>query len=154
MSEMDTTRRAVMLGAGGAGLAVALTACGGYGTSATTSGGDSAGEPAASSDPGGKDAGSGAGGLAKTSDIPTGGGKIFKDEKIVITQPSDGQFKAFSALCTHQGCPVGSVSGGTINCPCHGSKFKISDGSVVDGPASRPLEEKQIKVDGDSISLA
>ncbi|MET8158966.1 Rieske (2Fe-2S) protein [Sphaerisporangium sp. NPDC005289] len=158
MTETDTTRRAVMLGASGAGLAVVLTACGGYGTSASTDSGDSSSDPApaSSSDGAASDSGSGGGGnaLAKTSDIPKGGGKIFKDEKIVITQPADGEFKAFSAICTHQGCPVGSVSGGTINCPCHGSKFKIADGSVADGPASSPLEEKKIKVKGGSITLA
>ncbi|WP_248965562.1 Rieske (2Fe-2S) protein [Sphaerisporangium perillae] len=158
MIETDTTRRTVMLGASGAGLAVVLTACGGYGSSATVENDGSSAEPAAPANTeagAGADAGSGGGGgLAKTSDIPKGGGKIFKKEKVVVTQTDDGEFKAFSAICTHQGCPVGSVSGGTINCPCHGSKFSISDGSVANGPASQPLEEKKIKVDGDSISLA
>ncbi|GAA3824811.1 Rieske (2Fe-2S) protein [Sphaerisporangium flaviroseum] len=156
MTEMDTTRRAVMLGASGAGLTAVLTACSGYGGSTTVDSGDSASEPEAdsSSNKGGDDAAGGSGGLAKTSDIPTGGGKIFKKQKIVVTQPTDGEFKAFSAICTHAGCPVGSVSDGTINCPCHGSKFSITDGSVTDGPAKSPLKEKQITVEGDSISLA
>ncbi|MFF7646845.1 Rieske 2Fe-2S domain-containing protein [Streptomyces canus] len=92
--------------------------------------------------------------LAKTSEIPVGGGKIFKDEEVVVTQPKKGEFKAFSDICTHQGCQVTSVSGGTINCPCHGSKFNITDGSVANPPANRPLPEKQIKVSGDSIELA
>ncbi|MFE1833611.1 Rieske (2Fe-2S) protein [Streptomyces sviceus] len=92
--------------------------------------------------------------LAKTSEIPVGGGKIFKDEKVVVTQPKKGEFKAFSDICTHQGCQVTSVSGGTINCPCHGSKFNITDGSVANPPANKPLPEKQIKVSGDSIELA
>ena len=92
--------------------------------------------------------------LARTSEIPVGGGKIFKDEKVVVTQPKKGEFKAFSNICTHQGCQVTSVSGGTINCPCHGSKFNITDGSVANPPADQPLPEKQIKVTGDSIELA
>jgi nitrite reductase/ring-hydroxylating ferredoxin subunit len=92
--------------------------------------------------------------LAKTSDIPVGGGKIFKDEKVVVTQPKEGEFKAFTNICTHQQCPVASVSGGTINCTCHGSKFKIADGSVAHPPATKPLAEKQITVDGNSIRLA
>jgi nitrite reductase/ring-hydroxylating ferredoxin subunit len=159
MTDTDTTRRAVMLGASGAGLAVVLTACGGSNSSATVdSGATSSSDPAPASSSAGDATGAAAAAagaaLAKVSDIPKGGGKIFKKEKIVVTQPSDGQFKAFSAICTHQGCPVGSVSGGTINCHCHGSKFSIADGSVANGPASKPLAEKQIKVDGGSISLA
>jgi Rieske Fe-S protein len=161
MTETDTTRRAVMLGASGAGLAVVLTACSGYGTSATVdNGGDSASDPAPASSAGdsGGAAGSGdsgnAAGLAKAADIPKGGGKIFKKQKIVVTQTNDGKFKAFTAVCTHLGCVVGSVSDGTINCPCHGSKFNIADGSVANGPATQPLAEKKIKVEGDSITLA
>ncbi|MFF5205361.1 Rieske (2Fe-2S) protein [Streptosporangium sp. NPDC000396] len=149
----DTTRRAVMLGAGGAGMAAVLTACAGYGESATGAAVTDA--PAASSAPqkGSDSAGSEAKGLAKTSDIPEGGGKVFKDEKVVVTQPKAGEFKVFTSVCTHQGCDVASVSGGTINCPCHGSKFSIADGSVANGPATKPLAEKPFKIEGDSISL-
>ncbi|WP_344277595.1 Rieske (2Fe-2S) protein [Actinomadura napierensis] len=91
--------------------------------------------------------------LASAGDIPVGGGKVFESEKVVVTQPAQGEFKAFSATCTHRGCTVGSVSGGTINCPCHGSKFKISDGSVAHPPADKPLAEKKISVQGGKISL-
>ncbi|MER5442402.1 Rieske (2Fe-2S) protein [Streptomyces sp. NPDC002790] len=91
--------------------------------------------------------------LTKTSDIPVGGGKVFPADKVVVTQPAKGDFKAFSAACTHQGCTVKDVSGGTINCPCHGSKFKVADASVAGGPAPRPLDTRQIKVTGDSITL-
>jgi Rieske Fe-S protein len=89
--------------------------------------------------------------LAATSQIPDGGGKIISGERIVITQPRSGSFKAFSVICTHEGCFVNSVSNGTINCPCHGSKFSIKDGSVVHGPATRPLAPIAIKVEGTSI---
>ena len=89
--------------------------------------------------------------LAATSQVPDGGGKIIDAERIVITQPQPGLFKAFSAICTHEGCFVNSVSNGTINCPCHGSKFSITDGSVVHGPATRPLAPIAIKVEGTSI---
>ncbi|MFG2887440.1 Rieske (2Fe-2S) protein [Streptomyces sp. NPDC048297] len=91
--------------------------------------------------------------LARTSDIPEGGGKIFKEKKVVVTQPKKGEFKAFSAICTHQGCTVAKVADGTIDCPCHGSKFHIADGSVAHGPATRPLPAKHIKVEKDSIRL-
>jgi Rieske Fe-S protein len=92
--------------------------------------------------------------LALTSDVPAGGGKILADKKIVITQPRAGSFEAFTAVCTHQGCTVSSVSGGTINCPCHGSKFSITNGSVVTGPAASALAPVSIKVQGTSIVQA
>jgi Rieske Fe-S protein len=92
--------------------------------------------------------------LALTSEVPVGGGKILTDKKIVITQPRAGSFEAFTAVCTHQGCIVSSVSGGTINCPCHGSKFSVTNGSVVAGPAPSPLAPVSIKVQGTSIVQA
>ena len=91
--------------------------------------------------------------LGKTSEIPVGGGKIFAPERVVVTQPTKGTFKAFSSICTHQSCPVASVANGTINCDCHGSKYSITDGSVKNGPAPRPLPPEQITVSGDSITL-
>ncbi|GAA2442192.1 Rieske (2Fe-2S) protein [Streptomyces mauvecolor] len=91
--------------------------------------------------------------LAQTSDIPVGGGTVFADQKVVVTQPEAGTFKGFSAICTHQGCTVSSVSGGTINCPCHGSKFRIADASVANGPATRPLPGQQITVENGSILM-
>ncbi|WP_329079020.1 MULTISPECIES: Rieske (2Fe-2S) protein [unclassified Streptosporangium] len=155
----ETTRRTVILSAGGAGMAAVLTACAGYGEPAADSGDTSStaasqAPEAAETTAGADSGGSGANALAKTADIPEGGGKVFKDEKIVIVQPAAGEFKAFSSVCTHQGCDVDKIADGTIDCPCHGSKFKITDGSVANGPATKPLEEKAIKVDGDSIVLA
>jgi Rieske Fe-S protein len=127
------TRRTVLLCTGAAALAVG---CG-------DSGGD--GDTSAAS-PGRE--------LAPTSDIPVGGGKVFADEKIVVTQPRQGEFKAFSAVCTHQNCLVSDVRDGTIDCACHGSRFSIADGAVEQGPATRPLPEKRIAVDGNSIRPA
>ncbi|MGH3270928.1 MAG: Rieske 2Fe-2S domain-containing protein [Trebonia sp.] len=92
-----------------------------------------------------------AGALAATAQVPDGGGKIIDGKNIVITQPESGSFKAFSAICTHEGCIVNNVSNGTINCPCHGSKFSIENGSVVHGPAPSPLAAIAIKVEGTSI---
>ncbi|MFJ8822304.1 Rieske (2Fe-2S) protein [Streptomyces sp. NPDC102467] len=137
------TRRTVVAAVGAAGIAAALTACG-----------DSKG---GGSEPAGNAASAGGGGseeLARTSDIPEGGGKIFADAGVVVTQPKKGEFKGFTSTCTHQGCAVTKVEGGTIDCPCHGSKFSIEDGSVKNPPATRPLAEKKITVSGDSISLA
>jgi Rieske Fe-S protein len=88
--------------------------------------------------------------IAKTSAVPVGSGVIADD--VVVTQPSAGVFKGFSATCTHLGCTVSTVADGTINCPCHGSKFNL-DGSVAQGPAARPLDTKNVAVQGDSIVL-
>lgn len=101
--------------------------------------------------------GSGAGGaeaLASTSDVPVGGCFVVAASKIVVTQPTEGDFKAFSAVCTHQGCVVESSPDGEIPCPCHGSRFSIEDGSPVSGPATAALAAVEITVDGDSVSLA
>lgn len=82
-----------------------------------------------------------------------GGGKVFAGQKVVVTQPTAGDFKAFSAICTHAGCTVNKVADGTIDCPCHGSKYAIADAAVVGGPAPKPLPPKQITVAGDTIRL-
>ncbi|WP_461085625.1 Rieske (2Fe-2S) protein [Streptomyces deserti] len=131
----SATRRTVLLAAG----ATALTAgCGANGDD----GGESSPQATAGQE------------LASTGDIPVGGGTVFQDEKIVVTQPEQGEFKAFSAICTHQNCLVADVTDGTINCTCHGSRFRVADGSVAEGPATRPLPEERITVDGNSIRLA
>jgi Rieske Fe-S protein len=91
--------------------------------------------------------------LASTREIPVGGGKIFDAERVVVTQPARGTYRAFSAVCTHVGCLLNVVADGTIDCPCHGSKFKITNGAVVTGPAPTPLPKKRITVVRDTIIL-
>ncbi|MGW6922184.1 Rieske (2Fe-2S) protein [Streptomyces sp. NPDC054950] len=159
-SASGPARRTVVAAAGAAGLSVALTACGGSdddssssSASAGTSGSTGSTEAASSGGTGGGD-NAAAGALATTADIPEGGGKVFGSEKVVVTQPTAGTYKAFSAVCTHQGCAVKSISDGVINCPCHNSNFSITDGSVKSGPAQKPLPEVAITVSGNSITLA
>jgi len=89
--------------------------------------------------------------LGPVSDVPVGGGKVFTDAKVVVTQPAAGQFKGFSAICTHQGNEVGSVEGGQIVCPFHNSHFSITDGSPVSGPAPSPLPAVNVAVEGGNI---
>jgi Rieske Fe-S protein len=130
------TRRIVFQGMGALGTAVALAACG------SDDGGDEGTD-------GGSAPGSGTD-LAAASEVPVGGGLILSSERIVITQPTEGDFKAFSAVCTHQNCVVAGVDQ-TINCTCHGSSFSIEDGSVEGGPAPSALEAVAIEVQGDRI---
>jgi Rieske Fe-S protein len=147
-------RRAVLRGAAVAGLAgVAvplLAACGDEGGA-----GGAASDPtsAPSSAPSSSAPTTGGGGavLGPVSDVPVGGGKVFTDAKIVVTQPAAGQFKAFTAVCTHAGCLVATVENKTINCPCHGSKYSVNDGSVVNGPAPAPLSAVNVTVKGGNI---
>lgn len=89
----------------------------------------------------------------KTADVPVGGGVVLADQKVVVTQPTAGTYKAFSAVCTHQGCVVASVSAGTIVCPCHGSTFSAADGSVQGGPAPAPLKSLAVTVNGSDLSV-
>jgi Rieske Fe-S protein len=135
------TRRTVLLGVGviGAGAAVATIAACGPGATATSA---PKANPTASKD------------LGKTSAIPVNGGVIFPDQNVVVTQPAAGTFKAFSATCTHAGCQVGTVSGGLIMCPCHGSEYSITDGSVTRGPAPTSLAPATITVANGEITLA
>jgi Rieske Fe-S protein len=131
----DIDRRNVLAGLAAAGVAAPLVAaCGSSGVTADPSSGETfAG--------------------IKTSDIPVGGGKIFTGAQIVVTQPSAGQFKAFSAVCTHQGCIVSKIASGTIDCACHGSEYSIDDGSVEQGPATQGLTEKTVTVSGDTLTV-
>ncbi|MEV4880691.1 Rieske (2Fe-2S) protein [Streptomyces cyaneofuscatus] len=152
-------RRRTVLTAGAAGAAALVTGCGSSGDEG--GGGDASGTPTASdaasdaASPGTSPDASPGGGqqLAATGDIPVGGGTVFKEQKVVVTQPEEGEFKAFSAVCTHAQCLVSTVSDGTINCPCHGSKFSITDAAVEAGPATRPLPAEQITVSGGAIRL-
>jgi Rieske Fe-S protein len=159
-----------LVGAGGA--AVLLTACSTaavpYDANAAgqAPGPDLAATPAAAADspaatasgPASAAAGPAAAGasgalLGQTSDIPVGGGMVFTDAKVVVTQPAKGVFKGFSAVCTHVGCLCNRVADGTIDCPCHGSKFTITTGAVVAGPAPSPLPAAPITVSDGKILL-
>ena len=156
-------RRTVLraAGVGGAGVAgaAALAACGGSSTPPTTGG---AAATSTSSTASGSETSSGSSSVAapsgtpvKTADVPVGGGVINAQALFVVTQPSAGQFKAFSATCTHQGCAVTRVESGQIVCPCHMSHFDISTGAPsADSQAKSPLPAKTATVSGDSVYIA
>lgn len=147
-SEGGATRRAVVLGTGAVGVTALLAACGtdNSGGTASEATGAPAG-PATSTD-------GGAVPVGKVSDVKVGGGAIFTATSVVVTQPKEGEFKAFDSTCTHQGCPLTNVADGAINCSCHGSKFSIETGEPINGPATKALAAKQVTVKGDQITLA
>jgi Rieske Fe-S protein len=162
------TRRGVLAGVGLVGLAGAITACGAGSSSSTAAAAPAATTPAAAGTAPASSAAAGssaaassapassapeANALAATSQIPVGSGMIFPGSKVVVTQPTAGDYKVFSAVCTHMGCIVSQINDGTIDCPCHGSQYSITTGDVVAGPAPRPLPAEQFKVSGGSIFL-
>lgn len=155
---MHATRRCVLAGMGLAGLAGTLTACGSGGTPSTAASASTAYNGSSGSGSGsGSSSGSGSGGtgaLGATSEVPVGGGKIFDTAKVVVTQPTAGKYNAFSAICTHMQCTVDQVSNGTIDCPCHGSEFSMTDGQVMSGPAPSPLPRKSIDIRNGVIVLS
>ncbi|MFC5268284.1 Rieske 2Fe-2S domain-containing protein [Kribbella qitaiheensis] len=158
-------RRAVLRGAAVAGLAGVsvplLAACGGGNDASSTpssTGSSSAPTSAPTSAPssapssaGTPSSGGGGAVLGPVSDVPVNGGMVFQDAKVVVTQPTSGQYKGFTAVCTHAGCLVRTVEDNTITCPCHGSKYNATDGSVISGPAPAPLAAVPVAVDGKNI---
>ncbi len=136
------TRRTVLQAAGAAGAATAaagsLAACGSGSGSSVAS--QVAGAASAASE------------ALKKADIPVGGGKVIG--KVVVTQPTAGTFKAFSAICTHAGCTVSTIANSQITCGCHNSVFDAATGAVISGPAKAPLAGKTVTVSGDGISVS
>jgi nitrite reductase/ring-hydroxylating ferredoxin subunit len=157
-SRSTASRRALVGGFVGVGVGVPLLAACGSGSDSGSDAGGSGGSSSGDSGSGGSGGSGGSttstGSIGKTSDVPVGGGKIYASEKVVVTQPTEGDFKAFSAVCTHQGCLVAQIKDKDIDCTCHGSKFSIEDGSVVTGPANKPLEELHVTVNGEDITVA
>lgn len=133
---MMVDRRTILIGGGAFAAAAAVGACSGQGTAA------SGGVPEAGAE------------LAAASAVPVEGGVVNQDLAVVVTQPSAGEFKAFTAVCPHQGCLVSSVEANEIVCPCHGSRFSAVDGAVLAGPATTGLASAKVVVEGDRVVLA
>jgi nitrite reductase/ring-hydroxylating ferredoxin subunit len=94
--------------------------------------------------------------VAKTSDIPVGSGKKFDVEgvQILVTQPRAGEFRGFSAICTHAGFVMTNVANSEIKCDNHGALYSADDGSVLSGPAPRALGKVTVTVDGDDVLVS
>ncbi len=164
MNAFEYTRRQLIHGSGLAVLTVGAGALAGCGTTASTT---SAGTPTATPSTSGGTTGPAttpattagsasppAGVAVKKADVPVGGGKVLPDDNMVVTQPTAGQFRAFSDICTHQQCPVSAVRDGAIQCDCHGSKFSLTTGEPESGPAQRALDTKNVTEQGDTIYVS
>jgi nitrite reductase/ring-hydroxylating ferredoxin subunit len=135
--------------AAGMGLTLA-----GLGLAACSSPTDSSTGGGGATTAGGSTGGAASGHSVKKADVPVGGGVIMADASFVVTQPTAGTYKAFSSVCTHEGCPVSRISNGQIICTCHDSHFSVKDGSVVSGPARRALAGATVTQSGDSLVVS
>jgi Rieske Fe-S protein len=99
--------------------------------------------------------------IAKEADLAPGSAVAFTDagtgKPAVLVHLKNGEFVAYSAECTHQGCTVSyrAKGKGYLACPCHGSVFDpVSRGEVVSGPAEEPLPRLRIEVRDERIFRA
>lgn len=137
-----STRRTVLCSAAAAGLGLAATACSG---TSPDEGGEGAADTSATP--------AGPASLGPASAVPVGGAKLFREQKVIVAQPSEGRFEGVSAVCTHRGCVLDKVENDEGNCPCHGSRFDVTDGKVLQGPATAPLPRVQVKEqDGELVA--
>lgn len=143
LSEINPSRRTVIVGAGIGLAATTAAACSSSDKTPVASSSPASSSPAAMTA-----ANAPAGTLVKVADVPVGSGVIVDD--VVVTQPTAGVFKGFSPVCPHKGCNVNQITDGKIICPCHHSEFNL-DGTVAQGPANKPLTAKPVTVAGDSI---
>jgi nitrite reductase/ring-hydroxylating ferredoxin subunit len=151
---VDVDRRVVLQVTGIAAIGGVVAACSSSGSTASTAPASGGGAASGGAATGGAATGGASGTtLTKVADVPVGGGVINADAAVVVTQPQSGTIKAFSAICTHQGCLVGSVENNEIICPCHGSKFSATDGSVINGPAQQPLAAAPVTVSNGAVVL-
>lgn len=138
-ASQSAARRTVLKGAaalaGAVGAGATLSAC-------STESNSGAGSPAVPKEPVE---------LGPVADVPVGGSKLFRERKVVVSCPAEGQYKAFSAQCTHAGCVLDKIVEGEGNCPCHGSRFDVTTGKVLRGPASDPLPAVPVKAENGKL---
>lgn len=147
-------RRRLLAGAGAA-VACCAAGCATYGTPRDTAPAAPAPTtPAPAAAAPSSSAAAAPAGIAAVDDVPVGGGRVFAEQKVVVTRPDADTVLAFDATCPHQGCLVDQVSQAGISCPCHGSLFAVSDGAPLDGPARAPLTARPVRVEGGQVVLA
>lgn len=89
--------------------------------------------------------------LGASDEVPVGGAKLYREQRIIVSCPAKGEYKAFSAQCTHAGCVLDKIEKDEGNCPCHGSRFDVTTGEVLQGPATVPLPAIPVTVEGGKL---
>jgi Rieske Fe-S protein len=149
--DASPSRRSLLGVSAAACSACVLAACapstGGSGQSATGGSGQSGGQAPVAS--GGTPVQ-----VLKLADVAVGDSASGEanGQKVLVYRPDEKTVEAFSAICTHQGCTV-APAGAKFHCPCHGSVYSAQDGSVLDGPAPKPLQHFAAAIDGDWITV-
>lgn len=155
MTSQPIARRAVLVTGGAVGAAAVLAACGGPAADAgATSAPADSPSPASSEAPAppSSEAAPAGEALGPVDQVPVGSGVVYDGPKVVVTQPTQGDIRGFTAVCPHQGCLVSEVTNNEILCPCHGSLFSAEDGSVLVGPATTGLAPVPVAaVDGQVV---
>ncbi|MFJ8015844.1 Rieske (2Fe-2S) protein [Streptomyces sp. NPDC096339] len=138
-ASQSAARRTVLKGAaalaGAVGAGATLAAC-------STESNSGSGTPAVPSQPVE---------LGAATEVPVGGAKLYREKKLIVSCQAEGQYKAFSAQCTHAGCVLDKIEKGEGNCPCHGSRFDVNTGKVVQGPATDPLPAVPVKAENGKL---
>jgi Rieske Fe-S protein len=86
--------------------------------------------------------------LVAVSAVPRGRAVRFTDNDggpAWLVRESNGDFRAFSAICTHAGCTVG-IAGNQFVCPCHSGHYSVQTGAVLSGPPPSPLSPLRVQV--------
>ncbi|MEU8759051.1 Rieske (2Fe-2S) protein [Streptomyces sp. NPDC048659] len=89
--------------------------------------------------------------LGAPDEVPVGGAKLYREQRVLVHCPAKGQYKAFSAQCTHAGCVLDKIEDNEGNCPCHGSRFDVTTGKALQGPATVPLPEVPVRVENGTL---
>jgi nitrite reductase/ring-hydroxylating ferredoxin subunit len=94
--------------------------------------------------------------VGRTEDVPEGEMRQFQvgGEDVAVANV-DGALHAFGDTCTHMQCSLadGDLEGTTVTCPCHGSEFDVTNGDVLNGPATEPVGSFEVSAEGGELKI-
>jgi nitrite reductase/ring-hydroxylating ferredoxin subunit len=94
--------------------------------------------------------------IARAGEIPVGGVKLFQyprsGEQCILIRTAEDSYVAYSQKCTHLSCAVFySRAHDRLECPCHQGYFSVNDGTVLQGPPTRPLPRVILERSGEEL---